>query len=84
VLDAVFLRPKERQAAETAAGAAAFQGLWLDLSPDVMAQRISSRTGDASDADVKVLEQQLRRNPGPITWKRIAPGQPEQPASPIA
>jgi aminoglycoside phosphotransferase family enzyme/predicted kinase len=84
VLDAVFLKPEEREAAEAAAGAAPFQGVWLDVSPEVMASRISSRTGDASDADVRVLEQQLKRDPGPITWKRIAPGQPEQPASPIA
>jgi aminoglycoside phosphotransferase family enzyme/predicted kinase len=71
VLDAVFLKPEERQAAEAAASGAPFQGLWLDVAPEVMAQRISARTGDASDADVTVLQQQLKRDPGVMTWKRV-------------
>jgi predicted kinase len=37
-----------------------------------MKRRLAARTGDASDADVRVLEQQLTRNPGDIGWKRVA------------
>jgi aminoglycoside phosphotransferase family enzyme/predicted kinase len=74
ILDAVFLKPAERAAAEAAAEATgvAFEGAWLEASPEVMAQRISGRSGDASDADVKVLEQQLKRDPGPMTWKALS------------
>ncbi len=71
ILDAVFLKPEERAAAEAVAIAAgvAFTGLWLDVPPEVMATRLTARTGDASDADAKVLEQQLLRDPGEMTWK---------------
>jgi aminoglycoside phosphotransferase family enzyme/predicted kinase len=73
ILDAVFLKPAERAAAEQAAKAAgvAFEGVWLDVPAEVMRQRLAARTGDASDADVRVLEQQLQRDPGEIGWKRI-------------
>ena len=70
VLDAVFLRPEERAAAEAAAVQAGvpFAGVWLQAPPEVMAGRVAGRTGDASDADVGVLEQQLQRDPGAIGW----------------
>jgi aminoglycoside phosphotransferase family enzyme/predicted kinase len=73
VLDAVFLEPQERAAAEAAAAEAgvAFAGYWLDTPPQVMAARIAARTGDASDADVRVLQEQLQRDPGEISWRRV-------------
>lgn len=73
ILDAVFLKPEERAAAEETAKAAAvpFHGVWLDVTPDVMAERVAARSGDASDADARVLEQQLLRDPGPMTWTRV-------------
>jgi uncharacterized protein len=69
----VFLKPAERAAAEQAAEAAgvAFEGVWLDVPPEVMKQRLAARTGDASDADGRVLAQQLTRDPGEIGWKRV-------------
>jgi aminoglycoside phosphotransferase family enzyme/predicted kinase len=72
ILDAVFLKPAERVAAETAARDAdvTFQGVWLDVPPEVMKQRLAARTGDASDADAEVLERQLQRDPGEIGWRR--------------
>lgn len=71
VLDAVFLRPDEREAAEHLARTVGipFDGVWLQASPQVMAARIEARTGDASDADRRVLDEQLARDPGPITWR---------------
>jgi len=33
--------------------------------------RIGNRGKDASDADMVVLKQQLKMDPGPIEWKRI-------------
>jgi aminoglycoside phosphotransferase family enzyme/predicted kinase len=70
VLDAVFLRPKERQAAADAARALSlpFRGLWLQGRADMLAERLAARTGDASDAGPNVLEQQLGSDPGPIDW----------------
>jgi aminoglycoside phosphotransferase family enzyme/predicted kinase len=74
ILDAVFLKPAERMAAEQAARDAgvAFEGVWLDVPAEVMKQRLAGRTGDASDADARVLQQQLTRDPGEITWKRAS------------
>ncbi len=74
VLDAVFLKPEERQqAADLAARAGVpFQGVWLQAPAELLRQRVDARTGDASDADVAVLEAQLTRDPGALdAWKRI-------------
>ncbi|MCX8498685.1 MAG: AAA family ATPase, partial [Caulobacteraceae bacterium] len=70
VLDAVFLRLEERQAAQALAAALglAFQGYWMVAPEDVLRARIAARAGDASDADVAVLAEQLTRDPGPLTW----------------
>ena len=76
VLDAVFLKPEERDAAEALAAQAgvAFEGVWLDTPPAVMASRLRTRAGDASDADEAVLEAQLHRDPGEIAWRRVSSG----------
>jgi hypothetical protein len=72
ILDAVFLKHAERVAAEKMAEnvGVAFEGAWLDVPAEVMRGRITARTGDASDADVGVLERQLQHDPGEIGWKR--------------
>jgi aminoglycoside phosphotransferase family enzyme/predicted kinase len=74
ILDAVFLKQAEREAAEALAKdtGLAFEGVWLDVPAAVMRQRLAARTGDASDADVEVLERQLTRDPGEIGWKRAS------------
>lgn len=72
VLDAAFLRKEERDQAEALAreAGAAFEGIWLDAAPDVLRARLAARTGDASDADVAVLERQLAYDLGEIGWRR--------------
>jgi predicted kinase len=55
------------------AAGVAFQGDGLEVLAVVMRRRLSARAGDASDADVRVLEQQLRRDPGAVGWKRTSP-----------
>lgn len=72
IADAVFLRPAERAAIEAAAREAGgpFSGLWLEGPPDSLRARIEARRGDASDADARVLAQQLRQDPGEIGWTR--------------
>jgi uncharacterized protein len=79
VLDAVFLRSDERQAAEAAALAAAvpFRGVWLEGRPDDLRARLAGRTGDASDAVPATLDEQLGRDAGPIGWERVDAADPE-------
>ncbi|HYG27713.1 MAG TPA: AAA family ATPase [Caulobacteraceae bacterium] len=73
VLDAVFLRPEERTAAQELAVhcGVPFSGVWLDAPAEVLRGRLGARSGDASDADVRVLAGQLTRDPGPLNWKVI-------------
>jgi len=73
VVDAVFDREANRRAvAEIATRAAVpFTGIWLDAPASVLGTRISTRTGDASDATASVLDAQLRHDPGPIDWITI-------------
>jgi predicted kinase len=72
VLDAVFLRLEERQAAEALAAelGLGFQGFWMEAPETVLRERIQARVGDASDADGAVLTEQLSRDPGPLSWTR--------------
>ena len=73
IIDATFLRETERQPIEACAKLAGvpFIGIWLEAPSDVLIARISNRGKDASDADMEVLKQQLKIDPGPIEWKRI-------------
>ncbi len=73
VLDAVFLKPDERTAAEALAreAGAPFCGAWLETAPDRLRSRLATRRGDASDADPAVLDEQLGRDPGPIDWRKL-------------
>lgn len=76
VLDAVFLRPDERQAAAKAAAAAGvtFQGAWLQGQAPMLAERLAARAGDASDAGPDTLAEQLTHDPGPIDWSILDAG----------
>ena len=79
VLDAVFLRAEEREAAEVLARrmGVPFDGVWLEAPPHVLQARIASRRGDASDADAAVLAEQLTRDPGQVAWSRGEGGDAE-------
>jgi len=83
ILDAVFLKPEERTAARILAESrgVAFQGLWLEADPDLLRQRVADRTGDASDADVEVLERQMSRDPGAMDWLSAPSGGDFEPAA---
>ena len=45
-----------------------FHGAWLDAPAAVLEARVAGRSGDASDATVDVLRQQLARDLGPLDW----------------
>jgi aminoglycoside phosphotransferase family enzyme/predicted kinase len=84
VLDAMFLDPAMRAAAEAAAetplGPHPFAGFWLEAPLGLLRARVAGRTEagdrapagrDASDATVEVLERAAAADPGPITWARL-------------
>jgi predicted kinase len=73
VLDAVFARPGEREAAEEVArrAGARFAGLWLDAPVDILHARVEARSADASDAHAGVVRQQVARGAGAVTWPRV-------------
>lgn len=77
ILDGVFLNPRERSAAETLGSEAGvrFEGVWLEAPPALLKQRVAGRRGDASDADLKVVEQQLALDPGNVGWARKSAAQ---------
>ncbi|CAN5699969.1 bifunctional aminoglycoside phosphotransferase/ATP-binding protein [soil metagenome] len=72
VLDAVFARPDERQAAEELARkiGVPFDGRWLDVPKDVAQARVAARKGDASDATPAVVVRQFGYDLGRIDWQR--------------
>lgn len=81
IMDAVNDRPEDREALAALAGRldVRFDGFWLDLSPDLMAERIAGRHGDASDATEDVMHEQVAHGHGPLgTWTSVdASGSPE-------
>jgi predicted kinase len=73
IADAVFGHEAERAAIEQVAHAAGvpFTGLWLEASPETLAERTARRTHDPSDADASVVRRQLAAGAGDIRWHRI-------------
>jgi hypothetical protein len=76
LIDATFLDPRLRVAAEEAARQAGvpFLGLWLDAPVPVLEARLRSRRGNASDADAEVLRRQLVTGTGDLAWHRLDAG----------
>jgi aminoglycoside phosphotransferase family enzyme/predicted kinase len=77
ILDGVYARPEERQAAEDVAREAGvdFAGLWLQAPTPILKARVADRTADASDATVAVVERQTQYALGEIAWRRLDAGQ---------
>jgi uncharacterized protein len=73
ILDATFLDPQFRDRAESLARKAdvQFQGLWLTAPRDILMERVWSRSADASDATVSILEQQLQLGREPAGWEYV-------------
>lgn len=78
VVDAVFDRPGNRGLIEAAARAAGapFHGAWLEADAARLRDRVLARVGGPSDATATVLESQLARDPGEISWARVDAGRP--------
>ena len=80
IVDAVFAKPEERAAIEAVAReapAARFVGLWLTAPAETLIERVERRRGDASDADRRVVKEQLGYDLGEIAWRHVdASGSP--------
>ena len=80
IVDAVFAKPQERAAIETAAAAAGaqFRGLFLVADLATRLQRVATREADASDADAAIARRQEEFDLGAVGWTRVdASGSPE-------
>lgn len=73
IVDAVFAKPEERSAIEAVARGSGrrFVGLWLSAPAETLIARVEQRRGDASDADRRVVKEQLGYDLGPITWSVV-------------
>ena len=80
IADAVFANPRYRRALSDIAGRedVEFTGLWLEAPPDVMAERMTKRKHNVSDADAAVLEIQLGYDLGEMTWRRVDSSGPRE------
>ena len=74
VLDATFTQPALRARAERLAAdcGAAFRGAWLTAPQAVLEARVAARVGDASDATLEVLHDQIARHGGErVDWPKV-------------
>lgn len=73
IVDAVFARESEREAAETIAKRLniPFDGFWLDVDLYERQKRIERRKNDISDATPEVAARQENFELGQIHWKRL-------------
>ncbi len=73
VVDAVFAKPDEREAAAATARAngAAFRGLFLVAGLGTRLDRIGARVHDASDADAAVARRQEQYEIGGLDWSEV-------------
>ncbi len=73
IADCVFSKPHEREAiAQVAADCGVpFDGFWLEASPEIMQERVSSRVNNPSDADAAVVRMQLGYDLGEMGWHKI-------------
>lgn len=74
IADATFIDPAHRRAVHSAASEAGvpFLGVWLEAPLATLEQRVTSRTGDASDATAAVLRRAAKaKTIPPRHWIRI-------------
>ncbi|MBP1886170.1 aminoglycoside phosphotransferase family enzyme/predicted kinase [Ensifer mexicanus] len=73
IVDAVFDNPRNRSLMEELAGELGlpFTAVWLNAEPTLLRDRVASRSGGPSDADLDVLSGQLARDGGESGWSRI-------------
>jgi hypothetical protein len=83
VLDATFIDPALRARAEQLARdcGVPFRAAWLDAPLSVLEGRVSGRTGDASDATLEILHEQVTRLTEPVSWPSVDAAAPADAAA---
>lgn len=85
IIDAAFLMPEERGEVRDLARSigCTINGIWLEAPGVLLRKRVTARLGDVSDADVAVVESQLKRDIGAIEgWQIVdASGEPQDVAA---
>jgi len=84
VLDATFIDPALRARAEALAAECAvpFHAAWLDAPVEVLEARVAGRKGDASDATVAVLRDQVTRmGEQTVGWAKVNTEAPKEAAA---
>ena len=79
IADAVYGHPAQRAAiaAVAAARRVPFHGIWLEAPLATAVDRVTHRTGDASDADAAIVRRQAETiDPATVTWRRTAADRP--------
>ena len=79
IADAVYGHPAQRAAiaAVAAARRVPFHGIWLEAPLPTAVDRVTHRTGDASDADAAIVRRQAETiDPATVTWRRTAADRP--------
>jgi predicted kinase len=79
IADGVYGDPAHRRAIEAVARALAvpFRPVWLEAPEAVLEERVTARTGDASDATLAVVRRQRRSLArSRVPWPRVAAGRP--------
>ncbi len=73
LLDATHTHPASRRAAVDLGRRLniPFQGIWATAPKDVLINRVSARTNDASDADAAVVRLQFKQDWGTIDWAEV-------------
>ena len=73
VMDATWIDPAERDLLPALARqtGASFTGVWLHAKDAILAQRVGSRRGDASDADAAVVRRQAATAQAPVSWAQV-------------
>lgn len=76
ILDAVYGKPEEREAAAALARdmGCRCDGLWLTAAPEVLTARVTGRRNDASDATEEVVRWQLHNLRPPDDWRTVDAG----------
>ncbi|EPX79603.1 AAA family ATPase [Salipiger mucosus] len=81
IIDAAWLDAEARDRLEERAARldVPFARLWLEAPAETLAERVSTRRGDASDADAGVVRAQLAGAKAPADWPRVdASGSPRE------
>ena len=71
IADATFMAPAHRAMLADAAGDTPCRGIWLHAPLAVLEARVTARRDDASDADLTVLRQAVRNDPGAGDWLAV-------------